>query len=501
MMPEGSRRLSTSRLLRVAALVAGGFVLVVGATRFADEGFLQRLRADYPLVFGRVETLLDTRRAAGPVEPAIRPEEVVALTVERPGLPANCLEPGPARASLAVPGDRLRIRFFEKGGFSTGEAGGAGAAQTLVFERLDLSGTYEVASDGSLALPLLGRLPVQGRELVCIEAALADGYIGILNAPLDATVSFESRPPVVLRGPVRAPGTYGWTEGLTVARLIASAGSAAMGGYDSLGRRVELEARVRELRDRMLGVALERARTEAAIERQRALKLPASELDYMGVELGLRRIEGETQALVAELDAFEAIESRWQTEVADLGRRLAEMRRHHQIAQEQLEVLRQRREELSDLSGRGVTTAARLDAATLNLMGSERAMLETFDALLALESQLNIARLSLEQARTDRSRRLAAELREEAEEENLLKGQLRAVQAEIARVDLGDGLVEGFVPVVEIERPGPEGVRRIQVAPEDEVFPADLVTISIPGRDLVMPVRSSEDDGRSSLLR
>ncbi len=85
-------------------------------------------------------------------------------------------------------------------------------------------GEFEVASDGTLSLPLIGAQPVGGltvgdaRKL--IETKLGDGFY---RDPRVSAEVINFRPFYIL-GEVNRPGTYPYVSGLTLSQAVAIAG-------------------------------------------------------------------------------------------------------------------------------------------------------------------------------------------------------------------------------------------------------------------------------------
>ncbi len=94
----------------------------------------------------------------------------------------------------------------------------------IVFDEPSLSGEFLVDGTGAVSLPLIGEIEASGktvRELQRdIELALKDGY---LNDPKVSAEVLNFRPFYIL-GEVNAPGTYPYTDGLTVLNAVATAG-------------------------------------------------------------------------------------------------------------------------------------------------------------------------------------------------------------------------------------------------------------------------------------
>lgn len=96
-----------------------------------------------------------------------------------------------------------------------------------VFGEADLSSSYSVDGDGTIAFPFLGRVPVAGKSVQEVEFALtkllAEGYV---NRPQVSVVitSYRSRSIFVL-GEVRNPAKYTIEGQTTLLEVIAQAGS------------------------------------------------------------------------------------------------------------------------------------------------------------------------------------------------------------------------------------------------------------------------------------
>ncbi|MBB5719967.1 polysaccharide export outer membrane protein [Stakelama sediminis] len=99
------------------------------------------------------------------------------------------------------------------------------AVRVTVYGEDKMSGEYEVAGNGSLALPLIGDVPAGGKtaaELAAlVRTRLADG--GYL---LDPQVSAEVRDyrPYYILGEVSKPGEYPYADRLTIFQAVARAG-------------------------------------------------------------------------------------------------------------------------------------------------------------------------------------------------------------------------------------------------------------------------------------
>ncbi|NMF82615.1 polysaccharide biosynthesis/export family protein [Nodosilinea sp. P-1105] len=91
------------------------------------------------------------------------------------------------------PGDRIRVDIFNVPEFSGAD-----------------NGTHEVLLDGTLALPLVGLVDVQGLTLAQTQEVLTTHYATLMTRPPRLTVTLLSARPVrvVVAGEVNRPGTY-----------------------------------------------------------------------------------------------------------------------------------------------------------------------------------------------------------------------------------------------------------------------------------------------------
>jgi polysaccharide export outer membrane protein len=102
---------------------------------------------------------------------------------------------------------------------------GAGDRVKLsVFGEKDLSGSFEVASDRTVALPLIGSVDAGGltaRELeALVEQKLLEGY---LKEPR-VNVEVVNYRPFYIIGEVKRPGSYAYVSDITVLNAVALGG-------------------------------------------------------------------------------------------------------------------------------------------------------------------------------------------------------------------------------------------------------------------------------------
>jgi polysaccharide export outer membrane protein len=103
-----------------------------------------------------------------------------------------------------------------------------------VYGEPSLTANYEVASDGTINFPLIGAVTVLGRTPPQIEkeiqARLAEGYLKRPSVSVRVT-EYRSRK-VSVFGQVRAPGTFVYSENMSVVEAISRAG-----GFTALAKK------------------------------------------------------------------------------------------------------------------------------------------------------------------------------------------------------------------------------------------------------------------------
>jgi protein involved in polysaccharide export with SLBB domain len=493
-----------SRLLRgvtTCTLAAGfSFVIYGGAIEVQNvseiDAYLEKIAGGANEIRNRfIGVPKKTAAAAVAVSPAavaidFTPEGSEAgliaetrLEVEPAAAPAI---PDACRAAMsligAVRGDKIHLRLFEYASFRpvSDAAAAAPDAQEIAFERLDLSGVYEVDGAGDLALPFLGRMAVLGRDLPCVEAEVGRRYTELQRSRIAASANYASRPPVVANGSVRSPGVYQFSPGMTVSHLIALAGAPADGGIQAAHQQAELFAQTTEIERLTIGVELEMRRIEAALERRRDIGLTESERTRIARLLGPDRVESEIALLVAEIDEVEALEAENQAQLAAFDDRIARIEQHLAVIDDHYARQSERLDELRGFQERGFASMMRLDSGEAGVMALERARLTAMSELVQLRAERDAVERSVELDAASRRERLSREIRDRREERNALDAQQASIDIQLASLDpnASGGGAATKVQFV-LHRPSGEGVERLQARPSTKLAPGDVVTVSI----------------------
>lgn len=152
-----------------------------------------------------------------------------------------------------------------------------------IYEKWEaLSGEFMVAQDGTLSLPVIGRLPVGSLDEADLAARIAEELkvkIGLMNAP-EATVAIVRYPPIYVVGDVKLPGTYEFRPGLTALQALAVGGGENSPDKDgmALPDKAELIANLGGLENSITRTRIRIARLQAELSdgKEPRFDLPAS---------------------------------------------------------------------------------------------------------------------------------------------------------------------------------------------------------------------------------
>ena len=133
---------------------------------------------------------------------------------------------GLAGPTLLAFGDRVKLLILES---PDQTADGGSDAGVALFPRMDLSGDYAVDSDGTISVPLLGRLIVGGRPVEAAEAEIAAAFERLLQRTAHIQLTIVDRLPVYVLGAVKSPGSFKYLPGMMVLQAVALAGGVDQG--------------------------------------------------------------------------------------------------------------------------------------------------------------------------------------------------------------------------------------------------------------------------------
>ena len=193
----------------------------------------------------------------------------------------------------------------------------------------DLSGDYRVNEDQTVAIPVLGRVPISRLDAAGLEKVLAERIARLTGREAYVTVEVIEYRPVFISGFVNKPGSAPWKPGMTVLQaLTVSGGSFRSGGAGGIDTK---QQRAVDDQKRVLATI---ARLTAEQNGAAAIEIPPRLIALVG-----RR---EAQELIdAQQTSFLSRKAATETQIEGLKRAIA-------LAKEELIALKAQRERLAD---------------------------------------------------------------------------------------------------------------------------------------------------------
>lgn len=387
---------------------------------------------------------------------------------------SNCDQEHRLTPASALVGDRLAVRFFEREVVEP--APGSGSGSPIYFERLDLSGAYEVDARGEISLPLMGRINAEGHSIACLEAAIAARHAKTFSAPVSVSASFASRPPVLVTGAVRAGGTYNYTQGMTLRHVLALAG--ALSSQSGVAAEIPLLARKAELDVLRAGNRLEMLALTSARAGSPTMAINEVERFKFAAVVGTERLEIESANLRARVEAMSREQKELATRIQHGRERVALLVEERARLERHVADKRVRLKELRDLNARGIAPLSRLSADETILTALERAMFDIKVELLQAESSVQADVRALEALADENERQIAAEMRDRAEKAEAIEAQLAAIAIQLnAQPGGAGGVSTADAQLYTIVRTTAQGTARNEADLDTTILPGDIVEV------------------------
>jgi protein involved in polysaccharide export with SLBB domain len=226
----------------------------------------------------------------------------------------------------------------------------------------DLTGQYRIGADGSISIPVIGRLRVVAMTPSELEAALAERVTRYTGQKSYVTVEVAAYRSVFVAGFVSRPGDFPWQPGMTVLQGVALAGGlyrhVGDGSSVMLGDEAEL-TRLRKAVARQKRNLASLARLEAERRDRPAIEMPQRLLDLVGAEEAAEVVEAETSALVSGRAAFEAKKVALARATEMAKRQLAGLSAQSKRLEAQLSTRRDYKAKIDGLQSKGIVSAVR----------------------------------------------------------------------------------------------------------------------------------------------
>ncbi|MBP1853190.1 polysaccharide biosynthesis/export family protein [Rhizobium halophytocola] len=292
-----------------------------------------------------------------------------------------------AAEEMLVPDDKLAVRVVEwraaDGQYAPSDA---------------LSGDYLIDANGSISMPIAGRISAAGQTADSLSDMIAKKLTATANLPgrLFVAVEVAVHAPVFVTGMVETPGQFPYQTNLTVMKAVSLAGGyLRLRGNDASFQRNSIEAagafRTAVVSKRDL--LMQRARLLAEIAGNDDFQIPDELRDSPDIEqlkddetnlMHLRRVQ-----LQSRVDAAGAAARLYGQEIANLEAKIVSQKKQVDLAREELDTVQA-------LIKKGLTNNSR--QFSLN-----RGLAEESSSLLDLEIALTKAKQNLAESQREQT--------------------------------------------------------------------------------------------------
>jgi len=308
-------------------------------------------------------------------------------------------------------GDRAKITFFEMMDVPSAQGEQQPALRTF-YQRMDLTGEYNIQPDGSISFPRLGRFVVAGKSLQDVQADLAGAFERVMGRGCDVNLTIIEQQPIYVVGPVKSPGAYKYVPGMIVLQAVALAGGLDRG----LAQRSQIietmreSERMRQASVKMKRLLAQRARLDAEREDPAgaqssthlismaadkdaevffASELTMLQLQRKSRQQHLSQLNGNVTAIRTELKALERRSALLDKQLAMRYERLSTLQNLMARGLETRHRLITAESEVADFEGRKQELHVAISQAEQKLVQTEEAV-----AKFNLEHQLNVEKES-----------------------------------------------------------------------------------------------------------
>jgi protein involved in polysaccharide export with SLBB domain len=423
--------------------------------------------------------------AAGPEFPVQEIAAAVRPLMPKPDcvLPISNTEPmasaPPTRTNKHFEiGDKLKLAFFEN--IEDVEKNKWGNAASTGFQQHpELTGDYSVQDDGTISVPVLGSFKIVDLTPQELQTQMAQAFNKALGRRGFVTIMSIERPPIYVLGPVKNPGSYSYSPGMTVLHAVTLAGGFPRQDTTEPWQKIE---KVRETTKRYstLETLSELLTREAVLTAERDHVQPVSPpkqlVDLVGATRAAAIIAIEQDRHGASVAAHN-VRLQSATEAIKLAQQQVEMistKKSVESMDANIGALKKRADGIEQLYHQGALNNNLLIESRSRVAEAERARQEII-------IQLGQAKQQLVKAQEDRAKL-------EADRQAELDTQIMAIDHQIAETNRENMASEGVLGALQVQFTPPasaityEIVRQTMKGPV--AFTANGMSTLIPG-DLV----------------
>lgn len=374
------------------------------------------------------------------------------------------------------------------GGGARGQEYRVGVGDKLrvtVYSKPALSGEFRIRDDGTISIPFVGGVPVEGRSLSAVENELRERMSARDVVQHVAVEVVEYRPFFVL-GDVRSAGSFPYVIGMTVLHAVALAGGFRSSDLDDAALMIEV-VRARETLHvqqwAYWGEKAREARLLAEAARASAIEFPPELLQRQADPQIASKIEGERRIFEGKRSALENKIEILTKQIAQIQAERVALEAQAEAKEKQARLLDIEIKDTQTLFSQGLSRKAAL--STLQRLAAELDGDRRQIAAMIAKSEQGISSVELEitgerdkyikdavrELQESRSRLTELGVRVAAAREVVRQSELRLGRA---RATISSSTVKSYA----ITRRGPEGQPTTLAAEETtSVQPGDIIRV------------------------
>lgn len=227
----------------------------------------------------------------------------------------------------------------------------------------DLSGEYRIRSDGTLSIPVIGRINIASMTDNDIEVALAQRLARTTGRDTFVTVEISEYRSVFITGFVSKPGSFPWRPGMNVLQAVALAGgtfrtSGEQGGaaVGEDGAIIRLQKAINEQKRNL--AALARLRAEQTVAP--GIEVPEKLVALVGKREAESMVAAEATSFTSRRAALEAKRAALTRAVQMAEKELAGLNEQARRLKVQLQMRRDYKSNIDRLQSKGIVRTERL---------------------------------------------------------------------------------------------------------------------------------------------
>lgn len=285
---------------------------------------------------------------------------------------------------------RAAEQYRLSGGETLELRAGAWDARNKIFANWDgVAGSYKMAPDGNIYVPIAGAVEVVGKTLDEVADTIASRMqriVGLTELPA-VSVEISRYAPIFVGGAVTAPGQFDFTPGMTVEKALAIAGGFYRLPNEDGTRQTSLTkitGEINQLRGTAAGLAEQQKRLEQEVQLYSAEELPDTVESQSSDPVQAKILSVNIRVIKAEIQSLKDLRVLLNEKISQLSEEIV-------LRDKQIELARKDLASMEHLKDKGLAVTTRVSAAntTLNDLEAKRLQLEV--ARLDAQQRLNLA--------------------------------------------------------------------------------------------------------------